>query len=138
MIFCDLSTPKDDGTFSVYNDIRAKLLELGVPENEIAFIHNAKSEVQKKDLFGKVRSGQVRILLGSAHALAPTVSKSSSHSTISTARGVRPTFNSGRGALSGRATKIRRWTFTAMSPRAPSTPTFTSLWRASRNLSAKS
>ena len=47
------------------DDIRAKLLELGVPENEIAFIHNAKSEVQKKDLFGKVRSGQVRILLGS-------------------------------------------------------------------------
>ena len=63
MIFCDLSTPKDDGTFSVYDDIHAKLLELGIPENEIAFIHNAKSEVQKKDLFGKVRSGQVRIIL---------------------------------------------------------------------------
>ena len=69
MIFCDLSTPKDDGTFSVYDDIRAKLLELGVPENEIAFIHNAKSETQKKDLFGKVRSGQVRILLGSTQRM---------------------------------------------------------------------
>ena len=69
MIFCDLSTPKDDGTFSVYDDIRAKLLELGVPENEIAFIHNAKSEAQKKDLFGKVRSGQVRILLGSTQRM---------------------------------------------------------------------
>ena len=69
MIFCDLSTPKDDGTFSVYDDIRAKLLELGIPENEIAFIHNAKSEVQKKDLFGKVRSGQVRILLGSTQRM---------------------------------------------------------------------
>lgn len=69
MIFCDLSTPKDDGTFSVYDDVRAKLLELGVPENEIAFIHNAKSEVQKKDLFGKVRSGQVRILLGSTQRM---------------------------------------------------------------------
>ena len=69
MIFCDLSTPKDVGTFSVYDDIRAKLLELGVPENEIAFIHNAKSEVQKKDLFGKVRSGQVRILLGSTQRM---------------------------------------------------------------------
>ena len=69
MIFCDLSTPKDDGTFSVYDDIRAKLLELGVPENEIAFIHNAKSEVQKKDLFGKVRNGQVRILLGSTQRM---------------------------------------------------------------------
>ena len=69
MIFCDLSTPKDDGTFSVYDDIRTKLLELGIPENEIAFIHNAKSEVQKKDLFGKVRSGQVRILLGSTQRM---------------------------------------------------------------------
>ena len=69
MIFCDLSTPKDDGTFSVYDDIHAKLMELGIPENEIAFIHNAKSEVQKKDLFGKVRSGQVRILLGSTQRM---------------------------------------------------------------------
>ena len=69
MIFCDLSTPKDDGAFSVYDDIRAKLLELGVPENEIAFVHNAKSEVQKKDLFGKVRSGQARILLGSTQRM---------------------------------------------------------------------
>ena len=69
MIFCDLSTPKDDGTFSVYDDIHAKLLELGIPENEIAFIHNAKSEVQKKDLFGKVQSGQVRILLGSTQRM---------------------------------------------------------------------
>ena len=69
MIFCDLSTPKDVGTFSVYDDIRAKLLELGIPENEIAFIHNAKSEAQKKDLFGKVRSGQVRILLGSTQRM---------------------------------------------------------------------
>lgn len=69
MIFCDLSTPKDDDAFSVYDDIRAKLLELGIPENEIAFIHNAKSEAQKKDLFGKVRSGQVRILLGSTQRM---------------------------------------------------------------------
>lgn len=65
MIFCDLSTPKGDGTFSVYDDIRAKLLEMGVPESEIAYIHNAKSDTQKKDLFAKVRAGQARILLGS-------------------------------------------------------------------------
>lgn len=65
MIFCDLSTPKGDGTFSVYDDIRAKLLAMGIPEQEIAFIHNAKSEAQKKDLFAKVRSGQVRVLMGS-------------------------------------------------------------------------
>ena len=69
MIFCDLSTPKGDSSFSVYDDIRDKLLELGIPENEIAYIHNAKSEAQKKDLFGKVRSGQVRILLGSTQRM---------------------------------------------------------------------
>jgi len=69
MIFCDLSTPKGDGTFSVYDDIRDKLLELGIPENEIAYIHNAKSETQKKDLFGKVRSGQVRVILGSTQRM---------------------------------------------------------------------
>lgn len=69
MIFCDLSTPKDDGSFSVYDDIRSKLLELGIPEQEIAYIHNAKSESQKKDLFGKVRSGQVRVLLGSTQRM---------------------------------------------------------------------
>jgi hypothetical protein len=65
MIFCDLSTPKGDGTFSVYDDIRAKLLDMGIPDEEIAYIHNAKSETQKKDLFAKVRSGQVRVLMGS-------------------------------------------------------------------------
>ena len=69
MIFCDLSTPKGDGSFSVYDDIRAKLLELGIPENEIAYIHDAKSEAQKKDLFGKVRTGQVRVLLGSTQRM---------------------------------------------------------------------
>ena len=85
MIFCDLSTPgkerpiemvqKEDGSFgmapfqNVYEDIRTKLIELGVPKNEIAFIHNAKSEVQKKDLFAKVRAGQVSILLGSTQRM---------------------------------------------------------------------
>ena len=65
MIFCDLSTPKGDGVFSVYDDIRSKLVAMGVPENEIAYIHDAKTETQKKDLFAKVRAGQVRVLLGS-------------------------------------------------------------------------
>ena len=65
LLFCDLSTPKNDGTFSVYNSIREKLLEKGIPENEIAFIHDANTEVKKDDLFKKVRSGDVRVLLGS-------------------------------------------------------------------------
>ena len=69
MIFCDLSTPKGNGSFSVYDDIRTKLLELGVPENEIAYIHNAKSEVQKKELFRRVNTGQVRVLLGSTQRM---------------------------------------------------------------------
>ena len=65
MIFCDLSTPHNDGKFNVYDDIRKKLIEKGIPEEEIAFIHDAKTEVQKKEMFGKVRSGQIRVLLGS-------------------------------------------------------------------------
>ena len=65
LLFCDLSTPKNDATFSVYNSIREKLLEKGIPENEIAFIHDANTEVKKDDLFKKVRSGDVRVLLGS-------------------------------------------------------------------------
>lgn len=69
MIFCDLSTPKGEGVFSVYDDIRDKLLALGVPENEIAYIHDAKTEAQKKDLFAKVRAGQVRVLLGSTQRM---------------------------------------------------------------------
>ena len=69
MIFCDLSTPKSEGIFSVYDDIRSKLVEMGVPENEIAYIHDAKTEAQKKDLFAKVRAGQVRVLLGSSQRM---------------------------------------------------------------------
>ncbi len=69
IIFCDLSTPKGDGTFSVYEDIRNKLTEKGVPLEEIAFIHEANTELRKAELFGKVRSGQVRFLLGSTQKM---------------------------------------------------------------------
>ena len=65
LLFCDLSTPKNDGNFNVYNDIRKKLVAAGVPENEIEFIHNADTEAKKAALFSKVRSGDVRVLLGS-------------------------------------------------------------------------
>ena len=65
LIFCDMSTPKGDGSFNVYDDIRTKLLNVGVPEQEIEFIHNADTENKKAELFSKVRSGQVRVLLGS-------------------------------------------------------------------------
>ena len=69
LIFCDLSTPKGDGSFSVYEDIRDKLIAKGVPPEEIAFIHSANTETKKADLFAKVRSGQVRFLLGSTQKM---------------------------------------------------------------------
>ena len=65
LVFCDLSTPTTDGSFSVYDDLKKKLMDAGIPEEEIAFIHTADSEAKKKELFSKVRSGQVRVLLGS-------------------------------------------------------------------------
>ena len=65
LIFCDLSTPKGDGSFNVYDDLKQKLIEKGVPEKEIAFIHDANTEAKKTELFGKVKSGQVRFLIGS-------------------------------------------------------------------------
>ena len=65
LLFCDLSTPKGDGQFNVYDDVKKKLLAAGVPESEVAFIHTADTEAKKKELFSKVRTGQVRILLGS-------------------------------------------------------------------------
>ena len=65
LVFCDLSTPKADGSFNVYDDLRRKLLEIGIPENEIAYIHTANTEQKKKELFAKVRGGEVRILMGS-------------------------------------------------------------------------
>ena len=64
-MFCDLSTPKNDGTFNVYDDIKAKLMAAGVPEKEIAFIHTADTEGKKTERIAKVRTGQVRVLLGS-------------------------------------------------------------------------
>jgi len=69
MIFCDLSTPHNDGQFNVYDDLKKKLLDKGIPESEIAYIHNAKTEAAKKELFGKVRSGEVRVLIGSTQKM---------------------------------------------------------------------
>ena len=69
LVFCDLSTPKNDGTFSVYNDIRKKLVERGVPESEVRFIHEADTDVKKKELFQKTRKGEVRVLLGSTQKM---------------------------------------------------------------------
>ena len=69
LVFCDLSTPKNDGTFSVYDDIRKKLVERGIPESEVKFIHEADTDVKKKELFQKTRKGEVRVLLGSTQKM---------------------------------------------------------------------
>ena len=69
LLFCDLSTPKNDGTFNVYDDIREKLIARGIPAGQVRFIHEAFTDVQKKELFGKVRSGEVRVLLGSTQKM---------------------------------------------------------------------
>ena len=69
LVFCDLSTLKNDGTFSVYNDIRKKLIERGIPESEVRFIHEADTDVKKKELFQKTRKGEVRVLLGSTQKM---------------------------------------------------------------------
>lgn len=69
LVFCDLSTPKGDGSFNIYDDLKNKLMNKGVPEEEIAFIHSANTEAQKKEMFGKVRSGQIRVLIGSTQKM---------------------------------------------------------------------
>ena len=69
LVFCDLSTPKDDGSFNVYDDLKRKLMDKGIPKEEIAYIHDANTEVRKKELFAKVRSGQVRVLMGSTQKM---------------------------------------------------------------------
>jgi N12 class adenine-specific DNA methylase len=69
LVFCDLSTPKTDGSFNVYDDLKQKLIARGVPEGEIAFIHDANTEVKKKELFAKVRKGQIRVLMGSTQKM---------------------------------------------------------------------
>ena len=69
MVFCDLSTPKGNGEFNVYDDLRDKLIAKGIPPEQIAYIHSASTEVQKKELFGKVRSGQIRVLIGSTQKM---------------------------------------------------------------------
>ena len=69
LVFCDLSIPKGNGDFNVYDDLRDKLIAKGIPAEEIAYIHSASTEVQKKELFGKVRSGQIRVLLGSTQKM---------------------------------------------------------------------
>ena len=139
LVFCDLSTPKNDGTFSVYNSIRDKLLEKGIPENEIAFIHNADTEVKKKDLFSKVRKGDVRILLGSTSKMgAQTICKPCSMPRMTLiVRGVRQIWSSALEELSDREIQTKRYIFTAMLPKVTLTHICGRRLSKSRNLSRR-
>lgn len=135
MVFCDLSTPHGDGKFNVYDDLRNKLIAKGIPEEEIAYIHTANSEAQKKELFGKVRSGQVRVLIGSTQKMGAGTNVQTKlvalHHWI--VRGDRQTCSSGKDESSARATKTRRSIFTPMLRRTPSTATCISWWNPSRS-----
>ena len=132
LLFCDLSTPKGEGTFSVYTDIRKKLIQRGVPESEIKFIHEADTEAKKQELFKKVRRGDVRILLGSTAKMGAGTNVQdkiiASHDLD-----VRQIWNSGQEERSDSTTKIRRYTSTAMLRRIPLTLTCISLWRENRS-----
>ena len=79
MVFCDLSTPHNDGNFNIYDGIRDKLLDMGIPKDQISYIHNAASESQKKELFGKVRNGEIRVLIGSTQKWVPVQMSRKAH-----------------------------------------------------------
>ena len=105
---------ENDGSFNVYDDIRQKLIARGVPADEIRFIHEADTEAKKLELFKKVRRGDVRILMGSTQKMGAgtNVQNKLAASSISTARGVPLTWNSGSAEVSGKATKMQRFTST--------------------------
>ena len=126
LLFCDLSTPKGDGQFNVYDDVKKKLLAVGVPETEVAFIHTADTEAKKKELFSKVRTGQVRILLGSTAKMgAGTNVQDRLVAVHHLDVGWKPSdMPSATGASSGRATGTRRCRSTTTSPRGHLMPIY--------------
>ena len=168
LVFCDISTPQakpakkvakalDNPTlhaledavpldepepaFTVYEDIRQKLIAKGVPAEQIAFIHEANTEVRKKELFSKVRTGQVRVLLGSTAkrwAQAPTSRTAWWRCMTWTAPGGPATWPSEKAELNARATRMRLSMCSATSPRGRLTPTSGRRWKTSRNSSARS
>ena len=167
LVFCDISTPKaapskrvakaaggldspelralemltEPGDaappFSVYDDIRSKLIASGIPPGEIAFIHDANTEARKKELFAKVRSGQVRVLMGSTFKMGAGMNVQDRLIALHDLD-CPVIWNREKAGLSARATKIPPSTFTAMLPREPLTATYGRPWRTSRNSSARS
>ena len=116
VIFCDLSTPKNDGSFNVYDDIREKLVAKGVPREEIAFIHEANTDAKKAALFSKVRSGQVRIIIGSTSKMGAgtNIQTGSSPCIIWMFHGVPQMWSSRKEEFSVRATRMKLFAFSAI------------------------
>lgn len=136
LLFSDMSTPKGDGTFNIYDDIREKLVARGVPREEIAFIHEADTDKKKEELFARVRKGEVRILMGSTPV--PMYRISSLPCTIWTCHGVLLTLNSEPDALSVREMKIQRCRSFATLRRTLSTPISGRRLKTSRSSSRRS
>lgn len=115
LVFCDLSTPTKDGSFNVYDDLKKKLMDAGIPEEEIAFIHTADSEAKKKELFSKVRSGQVRVLLGSTAKMGAGTNVQDRLIALHDldCPCVPPIFNSALAVSFAKATQTEKWRFTA-------------------------
>lgn len=136
------ASPEADApeAFSVYSDIRDKLITRGVPAGEIAFIHDADTEVKKKELFAKVRAGQVRVLMGSTAKMGAgmNVQDLLIASTIWTARGGREIWNSGPAVSSGSTTQTQKGIFSVTSPKGHSILTSGKLWKISKNLFRRS
>lgn len=138
LVFCDLSTPKA-GVFNVYDDMKAKLIERGIPEAEIAYIHEANTDARKTELFGKVRSGAVRVLMGSTAKMGAGTNVQKRlialhHLDVPW----RPSdIEQREGRILRQGNEIKKSTFSVMSPRVRLTLTVGSLLKISRNSSGR-
>lgn len=140
MVFCDLSTPKGDGKFNVYDDIREKLVNIGIPREEIAFIHTADTDAKKKELFAKVRADRFESLWvrPSKWAPAPMCKGCSNDCTTLTILSDRAILSREPGVLSDKVIRTMRWIFPDILPRALSMRICISLWSQNRSLSHRS
>lgn len=138
LVFCDLSTPKGDGSFNVYDDMKQKLMAQGVPPEEIAFIHDAKTEVQKAELLQKCGKARCVCCLAPRQkwARAPTSRPALPRCTIWIAPGGLPTLSSAKAVSCGKGISIKRSRYISTLRRIPLTRITGAFWRTSRNSSA--
>ena len=138
LVFCDLSTPKPDG-FNVYDDLRNLLISMGIPENEVQFIHSANTEVKKAELFAKVRSGDVRVLMGSTGKMgAGTNVQRLLVATHHLDCGWKPSdIEQRNGRMIRQATPMPKYMSIVTSQKLPSTAICGSFWKPNRSSSGK-